>query len=120
MDIDGFRGDGFDPKDWHVDLQTSYVTYFPADIGFSVGFLPRDFESDGLAAEDFIAEPVHFPAWGAVPNDRELARLCRIAATSFALRLRQSLQRRISVAEAIAPNEAPSRAFRLEPEDITP
>jgi hypothetical protein len=44
-------------RDWHVDLQTDYVTYFPADLGFSVGFLPRDFSSDGLSPDDFVAEP---------------------------------------------------------------
>jgi hypothetical protein len=49
-------------KDWHVDLPTDYVTYFPADLGFSVGFLPRDFSSDSRSPDDFIAEPVHYPA----------------------------------------------------------
>lgn len=86
MKVNGFKGEGFDPKDWHVDLQTDYVTHFPTDLGFSVGYLPRDLGSGGLSIEDFVAEPVHFPAWGDVPSDEELARLCQLAAYLFAVR----------------------------------
>lgn len=78
--------ESFDPKDWHVDLQTDYVIYFPADLGFAVGFFPRDFGIDGLSPDDFIAEPVHFPAWGTIPRNDKLARLSRIAAHLYAIR----------------------------------
>jgi hypothetical protein len=78
--------DGFNPRDWYCDMATDYVSHFPTDIGFSVGFLPRDFEIDGLSPEDFVAEPVHFPAWGAIPDGDELARLSRIAAYLYAIR----------------------------------
>jgi hypothetical protein len=84
----------FDLKDWHVDVVTDYVTYFPADLGFSVGFLPRDFDIDGLSSEDFVAEAIHFPAWGAIPDGAELARLCRIAAYLYAIRFIAGLERR--------------------------
>ena len=94
MQSDGLYFVNFDPKDFLVDLQTDYVTYFPADIGLSIGFLPRGFETDRLSPEDFIAEPVHFPAWGSVPSEEELARLCRIAAYLFAIRFIARLERR--------------------------
>ena len=85
MKVNGLEDEDFDPKDWHVDLQTDYVTHFPTDIGFAVGFFPRDFESDALALEDFAAEPVHFPASGDIPGTAELKRLSHIAATLFGL-----------------------------------
>lgn len=72
-------------NDFFVDLQTGYVTHFPVDLGFSVGF-SRDIESDGLSPDDFVADLVHFPAWGEIPAPAELARLSRIAACLFALR----------------------------------
>jgi hypothetical protein len=87
----------FNPKDWHVDLATDYVTYFPADLGFSVGLLPRDFEVDGLLPEDFVAEPVDFPAWGAIPDDDELARLCRIAAYLYCIRFIARLEKQVAL-----------------------
>lgn len=86
----------FNPKDWHVCLATDYATYFPADLGFSVGFLPRDFSSDGLSPDDFIAEPVHYPAWGAIPDDDELARLCHIAAYLYAIRFIARLEKQVA------------------------
>lgn len=85
-------GQTFAPKDWHFDLSTDYATHFPSDIGFSISFSPRDFTTDGLSPEDFVAEPVHFPAWGAVPDDETLMQLCRTAARLFGEKL---LQRRI-------------------------
>lgn len=87
---------GLNLTDWHVDLATDYVTYFPADLGFSVGFLPRDFDIDGLSPDDFIAEPVHFPAWGAIPDDDELARLCRIAAYLYCIRFIARLEKQVA------------------------
>jgi len=81
------------PKDFLVDLQTDYVTYFPADLGFSVGFKSRDYASDGLSPEDFVAEPVHFAVWGEIPAPAELARLSRIAAHLFAIRFMARLKR---------------------------
>lgn len=82
---------GSDQGDWHIDLAIDYVTHVPTNIGFSVGFLPRDFESDGLSVHDFIAEPVDFPSWGEVPGYEELARLCHVAAILFAQRFIASL-----------------------------
>jgi len=90
----GSEDDNFDPAAWLVDLHTDYVTFFPADLGFAVGFLPRDFESDCLSPDDFIAEAVHFPAWGEVPAPPELARLSCIAAHLFAARSIARLERR--------------------------
>jgi hypothetical protein len=96
MQIRGFQADDFDPKDFLVDLATDYVTYFPADLGFSVGFLPRDFEIDGLSPDDFVAEPVHYPAWGAIPDGAELARLCHIAAYLYAIRFIARLEKQVA------------------------
>jgi len=90
----GFEADDFDPKNFLVDIATDYVTYFPADLGFAVGFLPRDFEADGLSPDDFVAQPVHFPAWGEIPGHEDLARLSRIAAYLFAIRFLARLERR--------------------------
>jgi hypothetical protein len=84
----------FDSKDWHVDVACDYVAYFPADLGFSVGFLPRDFETDGLSPSDFVAQPIHFPAWGDILSSTELARLSRIAAYLFGIRFIAHLKRR--------------------------
>jgi hypothetical protein len=80
-------------KDFLVDLQIDYVTYFPADLGFAVGFLPRDFAADGLSPNDFVAEVVHWPAWGEIPGHAELVRLSRIAAHLFAVRFLAHLEK---------------------------
>lgn len=87
-------GEGFVPNDWHIDIATGYVTFFPAHIGFSVRFRPRDFDSYSLSPDDYVAELIHFPAWGEIPSPAELARLSRIAAHLFAIRLLVHLERR--------------------------
>jgi hypothetical protein len=106
MKINCLAGGNFNPKDWHVDVSTDYVTYFPADLGFSVGFLPRDFASDGLSTDDFVAEPVHFPAWGEVPGHDELVRLSHIAAVLFGTRFIAKLNARRYSPEADDTDEA--------------
>ena len=86
-------GEHFNPTDWHICLATGYVTYFPGDLGLAVGTKPRDFKSDSLSPEDFVAEPVHFPAWGEMPTPAELARLSGIAAHLFATHFIVRLER---------------------------
>jgi hypothetical protein len=99
MQINSFGIDDFHAADWHADIsgrRFGYVTNFRYDLRFSVGFLPHDFETDGLSPDDFIAEAVHFPAWGEIPGDAELARLCRIAAYLFAIRFIARLERQMA------------------------
>ena len=75
---------------WHVDLSTSYVTHFPSDVGFDIGFKPVDFDSDDVLSErDYIATPIHFSPWGNVPDEATLARLCHAAVRVYCRKLRE-------------------------------
>jgi hypothetical protein len=85
---------GFNPDDWHVDLQTSYVTYLPRGLGFSIDFRFRSFDTDELSPGDFAAELIHAPASGEVPGYAELMRLGRVAATRFGMRYLAWLEQR--------------------------
>jgi hypothetical protein len=87
-------GKGISRRNWHVDLACDYVTHFSSDIGLDISFKFRDYGMDKISREDFIAEPVHFPVWGAAPSHDVLERICRIAAALFARRYLKSGQAR--------------------------
>jgi hypothetical protein len=87
--LNGFQATS---ADWFVDLSRDYVTHFPTGIGFDIGVRFADYESDGVSAEDFIAEPIYCGEWHKIPGDEELAALCRSAAALYAQRLLASLR----------------------------
>jgi hypothetical protein len=122
-----FGGEDLRPKDFLVDVSTDYVTFFPADLGISIGFLlrpagyagqvlPHDFSSDRIYdCRDWQAEVMHWSNWLPPPDDVTLARILTRASQLYVQALRSRDFRRAIRDRLPSPlSKAHFRAARAE------
>ena len=97
---------GFDPKDWHAELSArrfGYVANLRHQLGFIVSFRAHD-DSDEIFGEHYwIAELIHRPASGEMPDAALLPRLHREAVKAF-LRKLHEVRRRLAAMRALSAN----------------
>jgi hypothetical protein len=103
----GPEDEEFDPRDWHASLSGpgyGYAANLRHRLGFDVSFRATD-DSDRVLGERYwIAELIHRPETGEMPDEATLRRLRRQAVKVFLMKLR-AVTRRLDALRARSANQ---------------